>query len=78
MLETGVGRAAALAVAATPACSWPTDLGPSARYVVDDVTEALELAGPGRLAVPAGPGLGRTPRADRLAAVTVDRATIRR
>jgi O-succinylbenzoate synthase len=78
MLETGVGRAAALAVAATPSCAWPTDLGPSARYVVDDVTAPVELAGPGRLAVPAGPGVGRAPRADRLAAVTVDRVVIRR
>jgi O-succinylbenzoate synthase len=78
MLETGVGRAAALAVAAIPTCTWPTDLGPSARYVLDDVTEPVELAGPGRLPVPTGPGVGRTPRPDRLAAVTVERVVIRR
>lgn len=71
MLETGVGRAAALAVAASSAFSLPTDLGPSSRYFDDDVTEPLELDGDGLLVVPSGPGLGVTPRPDRLEAVTV-------
>ena len=32
MLETGVGRAGAVALAALDACTWPTDLGPSDWY----------------------------------------------
>lgn len=78
MLETGVGRAAALAVAALPACTLPTDLGPSSRYVVDDVTEPIEPDGDGRLPVPVGPGTGVAPRPDRLAEVAVDRVVLRR
>jgi O-succinylbenzoate synthase len=84
MLETGVGRALALAAASWEACTLPTDLGPSSRYFDDDVTEPIELlAGSGgpdagaRLAVPRGPGLGVTPRPGRLAEVTVDRAVLR-
>jgi o-succinylbenzoate synthase len=78
MLETGVGRAAALAVAALPTCTLPTDLGPSSRYVVDDVTEPIEPEGDGRLPVPTGPGIGVVPRSDRLAEVAVDRMVLRR
>jgi O-succinylbenzoate synthase len=77
MLETGVGRALALAAASWAACAWPTDLGPSSRYFADDVTEPIELMADGRLAVPAGPGLGVTPRAERLAAVVTERVELR-
>ncbi|MBX3287490.1 MAG: o-succinylbenzoate synthase [Actinobacteria bacterium] len=76
MLETGVGRAAALAVAALPWCGLPTDLGPSDRYFDDDVTEPIELDAEGLLAVPTGPGTGVAPRADRLDAVAVDRLVL--
>jgi O-succinylbenzoate synthase len=78
MLETGVGRALALAAASWEACAWPTDLGPSSRYFAEDVTEPIELVDDGVLPVPSGPGLGVTPRPDRLAAVTVDRVVVRR
>ncbi|CAN5750004.1 o-succinylbenzoate synthase [soil metagenome] len=76
MLESGVGRAAALAVAGLPGCTRPTDRGPSGRYWTDDVTEPVELRPDGTLAVPTGPGLGVTPRPDRLAELTVDHAVI--
>jgi O-succinylbenzoate synthase len=78
MLETGVGRALALAAASWEACTLPTDLGPSSRYFVDDVTEPIELSPDGRLPVPDGPGLGVTPIAERLEKFRVDRAVIRR
>lgn len=78
MLETGVGRATALAVASLDACTLPTDLGPSSRYFADDVTAPIELVEAGRLRVPDGPGIGVVPRMDRLDAVTVDRVVVRR
>ncbi|MFN8017898.1 MAG: enolase C-terminal domain-like protein [Acidimicrobiales bacterium] len=73
MVESGVGRAAALAVAAQPGCTLPTDLGPSLAYVDVDVTEPLRTDDLGRIEVPDGPGIGRTPIPEHLASVTVDR-----
>jgi O-succinylbenzoate synthase len=73
MVETGVGRAAALAVAALPGCALPTDLGPSSRYLSPELTEELVVDDRGRMVVPAGPGIGVVPDPDRLAAATVDR-----
>ena len=68
MLETGVGRAALVALASLPGFTVPGDLSASSRYFVDDVTEPFELDD-GRLAVPTGPGLGVTPRPELLAAL---------
>ena len=76
MLETGVGRAAALALAAAPACTWPTDLGPSDHYFARDITEPIELDGQGRVLVPQGPGIGVVPIDAVLAECTVDRVTV--
>lgn len=78
LLETGVGRAAALAVAALPGCVLPTDLGPSARYLADDVTEPVVTDAQGLVVVPTGPGIGVTPRPDRLDALAVERLVLRR
>jgi O-succinylbenzoate synthase len=72
MLETGVGRAGALAVAALDGCTLPTDLGPSDWYFDADLTEPIAALPGGRLSVPQGPGLGVTPDPARLAAATVD------
>lgn len=77
MLETGVGRAAALAVAALPGAAFPTDLGPSSRYLDDDVTEPVEADAHGRLVLPSGPGIGVTPRPDRLATCARRRVVLR-
>jgi O-succinylbenzoate synthase len=76
MFELGVGRAAAAAVAALDGCTLPTDLGPSDRYVDEDVTGPVVIDGAGQLVVPAGVGSGRTPDPDRLAAVTVDEVLV--
>ena len=67
MLETGLGRAASLAVAALPAFDLPGDLGGSDRYFAGDLTEPHVVVG-GELAVPPGPGVGRRPLAAALAA----------
>lgn len=78
MLETGVGRAAALAVAALPACTLPTDLGPSSRYLAVDLTPPIELDADGLLPVPTGPGIGVVPDPGRLDEVAVDRRLLTR
>jgi O-succinylbenzoate synthase len=78
MLETGVGRAAALAVAALPGCSLPTDLGPSSRYFTTDLTAPFCLDASGALPVPTGSGIGVVPDAGRLDAVTVDHIVLTR
>ena len=72
MLETGVGRAALIALAALPGFSVTGDLSASSRYFAEDVTEPFELEH-GRLAVPTGPGIGVVPRPDILARCTVAR-----
>lgn len=76
MLETGVGRAHALAVAALESCDLPTHLGPSGRYFVEDLTPPFELLQGGRLAVPAGPGIGVRPDPARLEAHLEERVRL--
>jgi o-succinylbenzoate synthase len=79
LFETGVGRAAALAMGAAPGLRiGATDLGPSSHYFDEDVTDPLELDADGRMVVPAGPGIGAVPRPDRLSQVVTRRLLIRR
>jgi O-succinylbenzoate synthase len=66
MLETGLGRAGNVALAALPGFTLPGDISASDRYYRRDITEPFVLED-GRLRVPAGPGLG----------VTVDEAVLR-
>jgi O-succinylbenzoate synthase len=75
MLETGVGRAGNLALAALPGFVLPGDVSASARYYAEDLTEPFELAD-GHMPVPAGPGTGVTVRPDALARHTVARRTL--
>jgi len=72
MVETGIGRAASLAVAALPGCTLPTDLGPSGNYFVEDLTDPFVLGADGCLAVPTGPGIGVEPDLGRLEDATVE------
>jgi O-succinylbenzoate synthase len=76
MLETGVGRAANLALAALPGVTMPGDTSASRRYFPEDLTEPFELSPDGTMAVPQGPGLGVTPLPDRLAATEVRRVVV--
>lgn len=78
MLELGVGRAGAAAVAALAGCSLPTDLGPSGSYVEVDLGDPVVLDPRGDLVVPTGPGNGRPPRVERLAEVVVDEVVLGR
>jgi O-succinylbenzoate synthase len=57
MLETGIGRAGNVAMAAMPNFTLPGDTSASDRYFHRDITEPFVLHA-GRLAVPTGPGLG--------------------
>ncbi len=57
MLETGLGRAANVALAALPGFTLPGDTSASDRYFHRDITEPFVLHD-GRLSVPTGPGLG--------------------
>jgi O-succinylbenzoate synthase len=65
MLETGIGRAANLALAALPGFVFPADLSASDRYWRRDLTEPFVLRG-SSLQVPTGPGLGVTVDTDLL------------
>jgi O-succinylbenzoate synthase len=69
MLETGIGRAANVALAALPNFVLPGDTSASRRYYATDLTEPLELED-GHLAVPSGPGFGREPLPEALAEFT--------
>ena len=71
MLETGIGRATNLALAALPNFRLPGDTSASRRYFPDDLTEPFELAPDGTMAVPDGPGIGVEPRPERLEACTL-------
>lgn len=66
MLETGVGRAVNLALSALPGITLPGDTSASSRYFAEDLTEPFMLDADGTIAVPNGPGIGVTPREDRL------------
>jgi O-succinylbenzoate synthase len=71
MLETGLGRAANLALASLPNFSLPGDLSASGRWYQDDLTPPVLLGSDGMLAVPEGPGIGVELRMDVLDATTV-------
>ncbi len=76
MLETGIGRAANLALASLPGFTLPGDLSASDRYFDEDLTEPFALED-GCLRVPTGPGLGVEPAPDALARFTTSLELIR-
>lgn len=69
MLETGIGRAANVALAALPGFTLPGDTSASSRYYAQDVTEPFVLED-GQLPVPTGPGIGVDPIPEVLAELT--------
>ena len=60
MLETGLGRAANIALASLPGFTLPGDVSASGRFYATDITEPWMMED-GHLTVPTGPGLGVTP-----------------
>ncbi len=77
MLETGVGRAANLALAALPGFVLPGDVSASDRYFEQDITEPFVLRD-GTIDVPTGPGLGVDVLPDVLDPLVRERVWIRR
>lgn len=72
MLETGIGRAANLALASLPNFTLPGDISATDRYYAEDITqETFTLNPDGTLTVPQGPGLGVTIHWERLARFTL-------
>jgi o-succinylbenzoate synthase len=70
MVETGLGRAANVALAGLPGFVLPGDTSASDRFFTADITEPFVLES-GHLTVPTGPGLGVSPIPDRLQEVTL-------
>jgi O-succinylbenzoate synthase len=75
MLESGIGRAANLALAALPGFVLPGDLSASSRYFAEDLTAPFVLDD-GHLRVPAGQGTGVTILPDVLDRHTVARRVL--
>jgi O-succinylbenzoate synthase len=76
MLESGLGRAANLALAGLPGFSMPGDISAANRYFSQDVTRPFVLTD-GLIELPTGPGIGVEPELDMLESVTAWRATVR-
>lgn len=70
MLETGIGRAANLALAGLPGFTIIGDTSASSRYYTIDVTEPFVLEN-GQLPVPQGPGIGVEPIPSALTEMSV-------
>ncbi len=75
MLETGLGRAGNVAMAAMPNFTLPGDTSASDRYYHRDITEPFVLV-EGRLKVPTGPGLGVNVDQEFLAEITSSTETV--
>jgi len=75
MLESGIGRAHNIALSTLPNFSLPGDVSASRRYWQEDVsTPEVKVTPQGTIHVPTGPGIGFTPRLDRIDSLTVRRA----
>ncbi|TMF82964.1 MAG: o-succinylbenzoate synthase [Chloroflexi bacterium] len=77
MLETGIGRAGNVAMAAMPGFTLPGDTSASDRYYHRDITEPFVLQD-GRLKVPTRPGLGVTVDREYLDSITFWSGTLGR
>ena len=75
MLETGIGRAANLALAALPGFTLPGDTSASSRYFREDLTAPFVM-NDGYLDVPNTTGIGITPNLDFLDSITTYREEI--
>lgn len=78
MLETGVGRAANLALASLPGFAYPGDISATERYYAQDITqETFQLNTDSTIDVPGKPGLGVSLDLQALHGFTLNKTTIR-
>ena len=75
MLETGIGRAANLALAALPGFTLPGDTSASSRYFKKDITSPFVM-NDGYLDVPNGVGIGVEPDLDYLDSITIHKESV--
>jgi len=72
MLESGIGRAHNIALSTLANFSLPGDVSASRRYWSEDIIEPeVEITKQGTIRVPTGPGIGYSPRTDRIEKLTV-------
>ena len=76
MLETGIGRAANLALAALPGFTLPGDTSASARYFKQDITTPFVMED-GYLNVPNTLGIGVEPNIEFLDEITTYKEIIK-
>lgn len=76
MLETGIGRAANLALAGLPNFTLPSDISGSDRYYRQDLTEPFRV-NDGTIPVPDAPGIGVAPLPEVLDELVTERETLR-
>jgi O-succinylbenzoate synthase len=71
MLESGIGRAHNIAMSSLPNFNLPSDVSASRRYWDEDIIEPeVEVTSRGTIWVPTTPGIGYTPRVDRIESLT--------
>jgi O-succinylbenzoate synthase len=71
MLESGIGRAHNIALSTLSNFTLPGDVTASRRYWTEDVIDPeVEVTPRGTIRVPPGPGIGHTPRLDRIEKLT--------
>ncbi len=74
MLESGIGRAYNVALAALPGFTIPGDISNSRRYWTRDIVWPEFEMKDGMMLVPKGPGIGVEPDVERIEALTVRKA----
>jgi O-succinylbenzoate synthase len=77
MLETGIGRAANLALASLPGFSLPGDISATERYYARDIAQPKFVLEDGTIAVPQSPGLGVDVVEDPLEDVTLRKVNLK-
>lgn len=71
MLESGIGRAHNIAMSTLPGFTLPGDVSASRRYWDEDIIEPeVEVSHLGAIRVPSAPGIGYTPRLERIESLT--------
>ncbi len=75
MVETGLGRAANVALASLPGFTLPGDTSASDRFFAQDLTAAFTMRD-GMMSVPTGPGLGVEPIPEVLDGLRVSRQSL--